>query len=77
MVPAALRRELGITPGAELHASVRDGRLTLQTPRAAWLRLRELFAPAAAAGATSKDVLSDRRRDAREEVRAVDGPGGR
>jgi AbrB family looped-hinge helix DNA binding protein len=69
VVPAELRRELGIEPGEILLASAEDGRLVLETRRALLRGLTRRF------GATLpsvEELLAERRREERRETQDAD-----
>ena len=69
VIPAELRRELGIEPGEILLASAEDGRLVLETRRAL---LRGLTRRFGAALPSVEELLAERRREARRETRDAD-----
>ncbi|MGZ6544832.1 MAG: AbrB/MazE/SpoVT family DNA-binding domain-containing protein [Actinomycetota bacterium] len=67
VVPADLRRELGLDEGSTMTATAQDGRLVLE-PRAVVLeRLRHRFSEVSSATRLSDDLLADRRAEARLE----------
>lgn len=61
VVPAALRRELGLEAGAELVARVESGRLVLEPRSAVVDRLRERFAQLP--GSLADELIRERRLD--------------
>jgi AbrB family looped-hinge helix DNA binding protein len=67
VVPAELRRELGLDEGSTLNATTRDGRLILE-PRSVVLdRMRRRFAVAHRSTSLSRELIDDRRDEARRE----------
>ena len=67
VVPAELRRELGLDEGSTLNVTTRGGRLILE-PRSVVLdRLRRRFADAPRSTSLSGELLDDRREEARRE----------
>jgi AbrB family looped-hinge helix DNA binding protein len=67
VVPAELRRELGLEEGSTLNATTRQGRLILE-PRAVVLeRIRKRFATVATSNRLSDELIADRRDEARRE----------
>jgi AbrB family looped-hinge helix DNA binding protein len=65
VVPAELRRELGLDEGSTLNATTRGGRLILE-PRSVVLdRMRRRFAEAPTS--LSRELLDDRREEANRE----------
>jgi AbrB family looped-hinge helix DNA binding protein len=73
LVPARVRRALGLRRGSALDVSVDDrGRIVLERPRSAWERARGLVAEAdpvnhAASGSVVDELLAERRAEARRE----------
>ena len=66
VVPAELRRELGLDEGSTLNATTRGGRLILE-PRAVVLdRMRKRFAGARSIS-LSRELIDDRADEARRE----------
>lgn len=71
VVPAELRRELGITSGMPLVAYVEDGRLILEERAHMLKRLQDEFRAHNTAGKSVVDeLLAERRAEARREARA-------
>jgi len=67
VVPAELRRELGLDEGSTLNATTRDGRLILE-PRSVVLdRMRQRFAATPRSTSMSRELIGDRRDEARQE----------
>jgi len=67
VIPAALRRELGLTAGEELLLRAEDGELRLYTLTNAVRRAQEMvqrYAP----GGGSAELLRERREEARREM---------
>jgi AbrB family looped-hinge helix DNA binding protein len=71
-IPAQIRQELGLTPGARLVAYVEDGRLVLEERRHLLARVQDRVArEAAAAGVTGSavdELIAERRRAAQREA---------
>jgi len=63
VVPAEVRRELGLAAGDELVLHTEDGRLVLERREDAARRLRGLFASSATRGSV-EELLTERRRAA-------------
>ena len=61
VVPAELRKELGIEAGANLLASVHDGRLVLEPRDAVLARLQKRFAPIPASVSLADELIAERR----------------
>jgi AbrB family looped-hinge helix DNA binding protein len=70
-IPAQLRRELGITPGSRLVASVEDGRLVLEDRRHLLSRIQDEIARSSAAagisGSAADELIAERRAEAERE----------
>jgi bifunctional DNA-binding transcriptional regulator/antitoxin component of YhaV-PrlF toxin-antitoxin module len=62
VVPAELRRALGLEAGETLVARVEEDRLVLERPRAALARLRRAFRDAVPEGVSLADELVAERR---------------
>lgn len=72
VIPAELRRELGVSPGDELLVSVEDGRLVLGTRAQAWRKLRGMGAHLKRPGESVVDeLIADRRREFEQEERDI------
>lgn len=67
VIPAEVRDALDIRPGTVLTFLVRDGEMVISTPRAAALKLQELFAsaPRDPARLASELLIAERREEAR------------
>ncbi len=69
MIPAELRRELGLEPGETLIARVEDRRLVLERGGEILARLRSELRDAKRPGTSAVDeLLAERRREARREA---------
>ena len=68
VIPAALRAELDIDPGQELVARVEDGRLVLERREDVVRRLKGRFAHIPADRVLSKELIVERREEARLEA---------
>jgi AbrB family looped-hinge helix DNA binding protein len=67
VVPAELRRELGLDEGSTLNATTRGGRLILE-PRSVVLgRMRRRFADTPESTSLSRELIDDRRDEGRRE----------
>jgi AbrB family looped-hinge helix DNA binding protein len=67
VVPAELRRELGLDEGSTLNATTRGGRLILE-PRSVVLdRMRRRFAEAPRSTSLSRELIDDRESEAQRE----------
>ena len=67
VVPAELRRELGLDEGSTLNATTRGGRLILE-PRSVVLdRMRRRFEETPGSTSMSRELIDDRRDEARRE----------
>ena len=69
VIPAPLRRELGITPGSVLAARVEDGHLILEPRDAVLARIRSRFKPADGVS-LARELIRERREEARRESRS-------
>jgi AbrB family looped-hinge helix DNA binding protein len=67
VVPADLRRELGLDEGSTMTATAQDGRLVLEPRSVVLERIRRRFSGVSSATHLSDDLLSDRRDEARRE----------
>ena len=69
MIPATLRRELGLEPGETLIARVESRRLVLERGGEILARLRSELREATPSGTSAVDeLLAERRREARREA---------
>lgn len=68
LVPAAVRRSLGLAPGSQLLLSVTDGRLLLEKREDAWRRAQGLFDGNRPSGSVVEELLAERRADGRLET---------
>lgn len=67
VVPAELRRELGLDEGSTLNATTRGGRLILEPRSVVLERMRRRFAEAPTSTSLSRELLDDRREEAHRE----------
>lgn len=72
MIPSQIREELGLGEGARLNARVEDDRLVLETPLAAFERLRREFRAAAKGRDPVAELIEERRAEARREEKELD-----
>jgi AbrB family looped-hinge helix DNA binding protein len=68
VVPADLRRELGLDEGSTMTATAQDGRLVLEPRSVVLERIRRRFSGVSDTTRLSDDLLADRRDEARHEV---------
>jgi AbrB family looped-hinge helix DNA binding protein len=68
VIPAALREELGVSPGQELVARVEDGRLVLERREDVVRRLKGRFAHVPAGRMLSEELIAERREEAKLEA---------
>ncbi len=61
VIPAGLRRSLGLAPGTELIARVEDGHLILARREEVLGAVRALFAAVPASRVLSQELIEDRR----------------
>ena len=67
VIPAEIRRELGISPGDVLLAVVEDERLVLEKREAVLRRLRRRFAHVEPGVSLADELIAERRSEARRE----------
>ena len=67
MIPAALRRELGLKPGERLLARITGGALILEPKQVVERRLRERFSAVSKEISLADAVIADRRAEAASE----------
>jgi AbrB family looped-hinge helix DNA binding protein len=68
LIPAPVRRALGLRDGSELLVTLDDGgRVVLVTPHSAWARVQELAGTAFTGTSVVDELLAERRADARRE----------
>ncbi len=67
VVPAALRRRLGIAPGSVLVARAEGDRLVLERREAILTRLRGRFAAVPSGVSLVDDLIAERRREGQRE----------
>ena len=67
LVPAGLRRRLGLEPGTELVARVEDGKLVLESKANLVRRLQARFASVPEGIRLSEELIAERRREAAED----------
>ena len=68
VLPADMRRSLGLEPGDRLVARVEDGRLVLETRAAILARLQAEFRAAAGGRDLVAELIAERREEARREL---------
>jgi AbrB family looped-hinge helix DNA binding protein len=67
VVPASLRRQLGLEPGDRLIARVEDGRLVLEPRSAVLARVRQMFAHVPPEVSLVDELIAERRAEAARE----------
>lgn len=67
VIPAALRRQLGVKPGDILVAHLEEGRLILEKPEAIKQRLKARFAQLPKGTSLATELLAERREEAKRE----------
>jgi AbrB family looped-hinge helix DNA binding protein len=67
IIPASLRRALGIKPGDVMVARIEDGRLVLESREAILGRFQARFAAVPKEVDLAKELIEDRRGEARRE----------
>ena len=67
VIPAELRRKLGITEGEALIAREEGGRLVLERPAAVLTRIRQRLRSVPDDVSLVEDLLAERRREAKRE----------
>jgi AbrB family looped-hinge helix DNA binding protein len=67
VIPARLRRELGLKPGDELMARVKDGQLVLEELDHAVERVQGKFQEISQGRSLVDELIAERRREARKE----------
>ncbi len=71
LIPAAVRRDLGLTPGQEVTLSTHNGALIVTTPAAALAALRALVAGKVPKRVSlADDLIRERRAEKRRELAA-------
>ena len=68
LIPAVLRRKLGIKSGEELIIVEEDGGIHIHTRASALKKVRDYFAPFSDGTSLSEELIRDRRREARREM---------
>lgn len=67
VIPASIRRTLGVRTGETLVARVEDGRLVLERPDAIWKRLRSRFSSVPPEVSLADELVAERREEAHRE----------
>lgn len=67
VIPAALRRTLGLEAGDRLVVHAEDGALVLERPDAALRRLQERFAGVRDGASLAEELIAERRAEAARE----------
>jgi len=69
VIPAPLRRALGLKQGQVLVARVENGRLTLEKPEYIMERIKARFAKVPQDISLADELISERRKEARKEAK--------
>ena len=72
VIPARLRREMGIKEGDELMARVKDGQLVLEELGHALERVQEAFQEISQGRSLVDELIAERRREARKEQEEIE-----
>jgi AbrB family looped-hinge helix DNA binding protein len=72
VIPAQVRKELGLSEGDVLNVRVEDDRLLMETRLAALERLRRRFRKGAAGRDLVAELIAERRAEARREEEELD-----
>ena len=67
VIPASIRREMGIVPGEILIARAKDGQLVLEKPDKVLVRLKSTFANVPSNVSLADELSAERREEARRE----------
>ncbi|MHB1201946.1 MAG: AbrB/MazE/SpoVT family DNA-binding domain-containing protein [Acidithiobacillus sp.] len=70
VIPAALRKEPGLTPGTAMVARIEDNRLVLEKPDAIWARIERRFSPIPSTVNLADELITERREEAKLEDRS-------
>ncbi|MDD2748552.1 AbrB/MazE/SpoVT family DNA-binding domain-containing protein [Acidithiobacillus sp.] len=61
VIPAVLRKDLGLTPGTTMVARIEDNRLILEKPDAIWARIEGRFSPVPSTVHLADELIAERR----------------
>jgi AbrB family looped-hinge helix DNA binding protein len=67
VVPASLRRRLGIKPGQKMVAKVEEGRLVLETKEQIMARLQSRYAHVPKSVSLADELIAERRLESKRE----------
>lgn len=67
VIPAALRKSLGLSPGTAMVAHIEDNRLVLEKPDAIWARIAQRFATVPKDIRLADELIAERREAAKQE----------
>ena len=73
VIPANIRRAMGIVPGEILIARIKDGQLVLEKPEQIMARLKETFANVPPDVSLADELISERREEAQRENQQESG----
>ncbi|MBI4504269.1 MAG: AbrB family transcriptional regulator [Chloroflexi bacterium] len=68
VIPASLRKALGLTAGATVVARIEGGRLVLEQPETIWERITARFAHIPAYVSLADELIAERRAEAKREA---------
>lgn len=69
VIPAEVRRQMGISPGETLVARIEEGKLVMEKPQNILRRLRARYAHLSPDVCLAAELVDDRRREAARESR--------
>lgn len=61
VIPAVLRKELGLAPGTSMVARIENNRLVLEKPDAIWARIEGRFSPIPSTVHLADELIAERR----------------
>ena len=67
VIPAVLRKDLGLTPGTTMVARIENNRLILEKPDAIWARIEGRFSPVPSTVHLADELIAERREMAKKE----------
>ena len=70
VIPAVLRKELGLAPGTSMVARIENNRLVLEKPDAIWARIEGRFSPIPSTVHLADELIAERREMAKRENQA-------
>jgi len=70
VIPAVLRKELGLAPGTSMVARIENNRLLLEKPDAIWARIEGRFSSVPSSIDLADEPIAERREAAKREDKA-------